>query len=140
MRFAGVAWRAIAFLIDAVVIGVYEWAILFSPVADFLGGPVLALLMFVVPIVYFVLAWGAFGTTIGMRVLGLRIIDAKDGTPIGWNVASFRALVLVAEIGLCAAGVGIVLIALPAILDKRRRSIHDRLSGTLVLRPAVRGS
>lgn len=136
VRFTGVVLRSAAFFIDLVLLAIYWSALLFTPVGTLLNGPVLAALLFVVPFLYLALGWGRSGTTIGMRVLGLRIVRGRDGGPIGYGTAALRlgafTVILVAGIGL----VGLGLIALPMVLDRRRRGLHDRIAQTVVVRPA----
>jgi uncharacterized RDD family membrane protein YckC len=137
-RFAGVAWRGVAFLIDLIVLGAYWWVLLFTPLSTSLGGPPLAALLVVGPMLYFLVGWARFGTTLGMRVLGLRVVRARDGGPIGYSTAAVRLVALAVLIAACIVLVGFGLIALPIVLDPRRRGIHDRVAETLVLRPAFR--
>jgi uncharacterized RDD family membrane protein YckC len=137
-RFAGVAWRGIAFLIDLTFFAIYWWLLLSTPVGPALNGPVLAALLFGGPVLYLTLGWGRFGTTVGMRVLSLRIVRSGDGGPIGYRAAALRAVALLMLLVTCVAAIGFGLITLPIVLDKRRMGIHDRVAGTVVLRPANR--
>jgi uncharacterized RDD family membrane protein YckC len=138
VRFAGVAWRGIAFLVDLVFFATYWWVLFTTPVGPALNGPLLAALLVGGPVLYFTLGWGRFGTTVGMRILRLRVVRAFDGGPIGFKTAAVRAIALMVLLVTCVAIVGFGLIALPIVLDPRRRGIHDQVAGTLVLRPANR--
>lgn len=78
-------------------------------------------------VAYFAGFWSVAGQTPGDRALGLRVEDASTGATLGWPRALLRlgALVL-AVIPLCA---GLV----PILFDARRRGLHDRLAGTVVI-------
>jgi len=134
-RFTGIALRAVALLSDLALWSVY-WGILLSA-GESLNGTILSLLLIVPPLLYFPLAWGSFGTTVGMRLLRLQIVRASDGSRISYGTAAVRAVVCLVLAGLSVALVGIALFALPMVTDQRRRGIHDRMAGTLVIRPAL---
>jgi uncharacterized RDD family membrane protein YckC len=133
-RFTGIALRAVALLVDLALWSVY-WGVLLSAGRS-LNGPILSLMLIVPPILYFPLAWGRFGTTVGMRFLRLRIVRAADGGRIGYGTAAVRAVICLVLVVSSVALVGIALFALPMVTDHRRRGIHDRMAGTLVVRPA----
>jgi uncharacterized RDD family membrane protein YckC len=60
------------------------------------------------------------GTTIGKRLLGIRVIR-PDGRPIGFGWAAVRTLILLAVV--------------PALLtDRDLRGLHDRAANTVVVR------
>lgn len=65
-----------------------------------------------------VLLVGTLGTTVGHRLLGLRV-ETLDGRPPGPVKALVRSLLL-------------VLLIPPLVTDADHRGMHDRLSGTLV--------
>jgi uncharacterized RDD family membrane protein YckC len=74
-----------------------------------------------------------------MRLLGLRIVRGSDGSKIDYGVAAVRFAVFLVSVGATFVIVGLLL-ALPMVLDRRRRAIHDRVAGTVVLRLGYRGS
>lgn len=134
LRATGIALRAVAFLVDLAVWSVY-WGVLLSSGRS-LNGPVLAFLLVAPPFVYFPIAWGQFGTTLGMRLLRLRIVRATNGARIGYRTALIRFSVAVGLAILSIVLVGLALIALPMVTDQCRRGLHDRVADTLVVRPA----
>jgi uncharacterized RDD family membrane protein YckC len=135
MRFAGVVLRALAFLVDLVLLSAYWTALLLGPTRA-LNGPILAVLLVAGPLLYFPHAWGRYGTTVGMRLFRLRIVRGSDGARIGYRTAVLRfAALLVSGIASIVI-VGLVLLALPMVADQRRRGIHDRIADTVVVRPA----
>ena len=137
-EFAGIVSRAAALLVDVGVLLV-TWAVLRAlPVSGGLGNAVL-LVGVAASMLYFPLAWRRYGTTLGMRLLGLRIVRSDDGAKIDARVAILRFIVFLPTLALTVVLVGLVL-AVPVVLDRRRRAVHDRVAGTVVIRLPYRGT
>lgn len=112
---AGVGVRAIALIIDTVVIGVayFLYSGLFGLVSGRLGrmtGVPMALFMLLVACYFFWFEW-KFGATIGKRVLNLSVV-MEDGSSVTRDAALVRTLMrvidgqilyLVAAIAVCAS-------------------------------------
>jgi uncharacterized RDD family membrane protein YckC len=139
VRFTGVALRTVAFLIDLALLALYWWLLFTTPALRAWNGPVLATLLVAVPVAYFIVGWGRFGGTIGMRVLNLRIVRARDGGRIGYVTSLVRFTAMAATIAAMLFLIGGLLV-LPMVIDRRRRAIHDFVSGTVVIRPGWRRS
>lgn len=77
---------------------------------------------------YFLVGWGLIGCTPGKCLLGLRVVDHRGRCPIG---ASRAALRLVAYM---ASSVTLVAGHLIAAARNDRRTLHDMLAGTRVVR------
>ena len=76
---------------------------------------------------YLVAFTTAGGQTIGKMALGLRVVrDGDEAVPVG--TALMRALGAIASTLCLGAGL------LPALVHEDRRALHDRLSGTHVVR------
>ena len=80
-----------------------------------------------VAIAYGTLAHGLLGATPGERLLGIAVADRDGGTP-GMGRAALRASL--ALVGTLALGAGLW----PAVFTRSRRTLHDRLAGTRVVR------
>lgn len=79
--------------------------------------------------VYFLLSEGLGGQSPGKMLFDLRVVeDDKYQKPVGFRAALAR-LVLFA-IGLACVGIGPIY----SILDSKRRSLHDKVAGTIVRR------
>jgi uncharacterized RDD family membrane protein YckC len=78
---------------------------------------------------YLVAFWCLTGQTPGMRFMGIRVIDYRGATPR--VVRALRRLVGM-YLSAIPAGAGFLLI----LVDDRRRGLHDRLAGTLVVHSA----
>jgi uncharacterized RDD family membrane protein YckC len=138
VRYAGLATRAISFVIDAVVLNVVALvvevggalilSILHLPkdvhtVIVVLGGVAYALWL----IGYFAGFWSTTGQTPGARVMEIRVVSA-DGGQLKLRRAALRVVgVFLAALPLFAGFVGI-------LYDSRRRGFQDHLAGTVVIR------
>ena len=126
---AGFWIRVVAYVIDAVLVGV---------AASFAGGGALVPSSdgvnyqmngtgMLIGAVYFVGAWALFGTTVGMRVFGMRIVMAGGAklTPVA-AVIRFLGMILSFVVVL----IGVIWVA----FDKNKQGWHDKLAGTYVIR------
>lgn len=149
---AGLGWRLLALLLDAVLFAagsVIPLAPLLAALAAerYLLAPevipppsrTMALIaggagaLFVLYAWYYVIhGWARRGGTPGLRLLGLRLIDWKYRVPVGYARAVLRLFaVLVTALTL---GGGFLLVA----LRRDHKTLHDLLAGTLVVhRPKV---
>jgi uncharacterized RDD family membrane protein YckC len=84
----------------------------------------------VLPLVYFTAAWWSTGQTLGDVVFGV-VVRRRDGTHLGLGRALMRAFV-----GLLLPVVWLVGLAW-IVADDRRRALHDRVFGTVVIRKCV---
>jgi uncharacterized RDD family membrane protein YckC len=75
---------------------------------------------------YFAYQWALSGRTIGMALLGIRVVGA-DGAPIGVKQAVLRTLTL--PLSFLFFGLGF----LGILADRNRRALHDHLAGTAVV-------
>jgi uncharacterized RDD family membrane protein YckC len=69
------------------------------------------------------------GATPGARLLGLRVVNGRGGPPRPVAAAT-RALACILGLGCAALG------PLWAAFDRERRAVHDKLTGTWVVRAA----
>lgn len=124
--------RAVAYLIDLAIIG-FLWlaasfvVVTLSIVSFGLLSPSTALLV-LVPAAYHVLTVGLQGATWGQALLGLTVCDRAGGRP-----ALLQALVLTAAFYLTVPTTG-GLALLAVLFIPGRRTLHDALSGTVVVR------
>jgi len=128
-----------AYLIDLVVIAL--WIILISIGIFFLGLMTLGLgwgLFFVLPLTALTFIFynavtigGAYQATVGMRTMGLRVIDPNTGGPVSMLAAAVHALffyVAVSTFLLWAADV------LMGFIRDDRRFLRDLLTGMMIVR------
>ena len=76
-------------------------------------------------LVYFGGSWAVAGRTIGMALLGVRVVQ-PDGAPAGLRACLIRAATLPLSVALFGLGF------LGILLHPQRRALHDLLAGTAV--------
>jgi len=77
---------------------------------------------------YFTLLWSYMGASLGQRLLGMRVVDATTGQPIGFGKAALRWLGLIISFLICF--IGVILVA----FDARKQGLMDKIAGTVVVR------
>jgi uncharacterized RDD family membrane protein YckC len=113
---AGFWRRFVALAVDALLIG-----ILVGPLTEgVMVLPGLAL--------YAACLWKARGTTIGGIIFGLKVVRL-DERPVDWTTAIVRALA-------CFISLGVVFLGFIWVaFDSEKQSWHDKIAGTVVVRP-----
>jgi uncharacterized RDD family membrane protein YckC len=153
--YGGVLLRLVAYIIDSLIIGI-PLGILFGVIAGagFLGSPVGSsdlppappggtamgavsvnpsaifsfwLFALVVGACYYSYFWGTSGSTPGMRLFNLRVVDAGTGHPIGVGRAVLRYAGLLVAALPCWIGL------IWALFDTRKQGWHDKIASTVVL-------
>ncbi len=136
-HFGGAVSRFVAYVVDlGVSIGVFMLALAaISFAASIITGdsiswnrhdlPV-AILFAVWEFVYFAYAWGASGKTLGMALLGVRVV-AADETDAGPRRAVLRTLAF--PLSFLLFGLGFTGI----LFQRHRRALHDMIAGTAVV-------
>jgi uncharacterized RDD family membrane protein YckC len=127
--YAGFWVRFLAYLIDGIVLAVPSLAL--AVLAQGLGGGserglAVRLLAALVSIAYFVVTW-ARGGTLGMRVLGLGVVNIVTGERIGIGRSALRYVGFVVGALLCYLG------WIWVAFDPYKQAWHDRLAGTAVI-------
>jgi uncharacterized RDD family membrane protein YckC len=134
--FAGVVSRGVALVVDAalalvafvflvgsfaLVSSLVSWAP--QPVAAAIG---LGAVWTAVVVVYFAGFWSTAGQTPGMRLMRVRVV-AGDGRPPSTSRSLLRVVWLMLSIALLFLGLA------TALVDRRRRALHDFVAGTVVV-------
>jgi uncharacterized RDD family membrane protein YckC len=115
--------RFVAYVIDAILVGiVYSVAFAISAA--------LGVLVYVAALVYFPVCWAVLGQTIGMMPFGLRVVRADDGGKITWTNAILRL------IGFVISAIFLYIGLIWAAFDPRKQGWHDKIGGTVVIKPA----
>ena len=133
--YEGVLWRRIsAYIVDLFCIGVIAvgvwmvftilWLLSFG-----LLGPLLWFLFGLIPLAYHTLLLsGARSATLGMRVFDLELRSVSGERP------SFAQALLQTALFYITVGMTCSLILLVALFNRRRRTLHDFLAGTVMVR------
>ncbi len=116
-RLAGFGLRALALLIDAIVIGI---------VSGLLRGLDLRAVASLADAVYFVAFWSTTGQTLGMRALRIRVVRT-DGQPLSWVTGVLRYVGYILSI--IPLGLGLLWV----LWDPRKQGWHDKIASTLVV-------
>ncbi len=96
---------------------------------DLARGPIDVLLSYVFPAIAVVVFWITRQATPGKMLLGMRIVDARTGGPLSTGQAIGRYL------GYYLCIFGLFLGFLWIAFDARKQGWHDKLAGTVVIRP-----
>jgi uncharacterized RDD family membrane protein YckC len=137
-RYAGPVSRVLAFSVDLFVI--FALFTIGSSAVNYLvrlltgvqlehhgtNGPWWAVALGVWAFVYFWIGPSIAGRTLGMAIVGLRVV-ATDGSVIGQGQSFLRVLTL--PLSIVLLGVGFLM----ALLGKERRALHDHLARTCVV-------
>ncbi len=133
-RLAGIGSRALAQLLDILIVAaamILLWigAGFLSIVDQALAMGLFMFLLFLLPILYFVLSEGlGNGQTIGKRAQGIRVRMA-DGTPVGLEAAILRNLLRPADLIPPPYLIGLASI----FLSDRAQRLGDLVAGTVVV-------
>ncbi len=136
LRYAGFWMRAVAMLIDQIVLMAIVFGLMFLTggglSVDQLAGTasmstVSMLIMYLLPVILVIGFWTKFQATPGKMILGLKIVDIKTGGPIGVGTSVVRY-------------VGYIVSSIPLLLgyfwvgwDKKKQGFHDKMSNTAVV-------
>ena len=151
LKYAGFWIRFLAYVIDVLIVGVPFGALFFviffatgaqltcsnsagvpgSVHCNFGAGgwliPVLDLLALAVSATYFTYFWHR-GSTLGQRLLGLRVVDASSGGQITVGRAAGRFLGFLVSAWVVYIGL------IWAAFDARKQGWHDKMASTFVVR------
>lgn len=92
-------------------------------------GPVDVLLQWVLPALAIIVFWITRQATPGKMLIHARIVDADSGQPLTRRQAIVRCLGY--YVSLLGLGLGFLWVA----WDRRKQGWHDKLAGTVVIRP-----
>ena len=138
LRYAGFWVRVVAFILDAIVLGVLTTAL--APLMG--GGSVVTnaggtwtinyatnAVGLLIDLVYFVGFWTWRGQSPGMIPFNMRIVMAADGGKIDVVRGLLRYVGLI--ISFVVLFLGVIWVA----FDGRKQGWHDKIAGTVVVRP-----
>jgi uncharacterized RDD family membrane protein YckC len=147
---AAVATRVIAYIIDAIILGLCGIILVGILINDvtIVGSVTRAVIFAVLGFLYFGYTWTAWRATPGQRILGLMTVNAADGAALTWNQATMRWAFLFgpsvlnslfpvggglgALVNLVVLGYYIYLLYTTAT-DPRKQGLHDKQAASLVI-------
>jgi uncharacterized RDD family membrane protein YckC len=134
MEYAGFWIRFVAKFVDGVIVGIPGYAIQFGASAMFQEPETAMIAFFIAWLISFSIQlgyslWltGKYGATVGKMACGLRVVT-PNGSKISYGVACGRFF---AEI---LSGLIIYIGYIMAAFDEEKRSLHDRICNTRVIR------
>lgn len=131
--FAGFGARAVGLIVDLIVL-----VVLLAPgVALIVAGTTALILLglgamlvgFAIGTVLYARAVTATGQSLGNRVAGTKVVDARNGRQVESGEAALRYLLRFTVSMVFFVGF------IMALFDSQRRTFHDRYAGTIVTRP-----
>ena len=131
--YAGLVQRAVALIIDQIIIGVALVVLIFAGVlsTSMSAGTVVAIMgvQWVLWLVYFTFFEGSSGQTIGKRFMNIRVISA-DGSDLSYAQALVRSLLRIVDSLPTLYILGIILV----IVTRERQRLGDMVAGSVVIR------
>jgi uncharacterized RDD family membrane protein YckC len=136
--YAGFWIRVVAYIIDAILLGLV--GVLTVPFTATYSDPnslnnlnsaatrTSSGIDLVLSFLYFTLLWSYMGASLGQRLLGLRVVDATTGQPIGFGKAAVRWFGVLISFFVCF--IGVIWVA----FDARKQGWGDKIAGTVVVR------
>lgn len=134
--------RVGASIIDAVIslviftpplIAIYGWGYFTDENRPFISGPADLLFSWVLPAAAVILFWLYKQATPGKMAVSARVVDARTGNTltVGQSIGRYLAYF----IAMLPLFLGIIWVA----FDSRKQGWHDKLAGTVVIRPKPHG-
>jgi uncharacterized RDD family membrane protein YckC len=133
--YAGFWIRVVAYIIDAILLGIV--GVLTVPFTGAYNDPnnlntaatrTSSGIDLVLSFLYFTLLWSYMGASLGQRLLGLHVVDATTGQPIGFGKAALRWIGVLISFFICF--IGVIWVA----FDARKQGWGDKIAGTVVVR------
>ncbi len=132
MEYVGVGKRAVAIIIDAIVLFVVGYVMAMVTGETTTGGFNLqggsAFVFFGLGFAYYVVLEAMLGGTLGKKALGLRVV-MLDGAPLDWQASIVRNLLRIVD-GFFFYLVG----AICVWTSQKKQRVGDRVAGTAVVR------
>ena len=131
MEAVGVGRRAVAIIIDVIVLGIVGWIIGMmtgqtSPEGfNLVGGP--AFLFFFIGLAYYVVMEKVSGGTLGKMALGLKVVK-ESGEPLDWAASLIRNVLRIVD-GFFFYLVGAIIVW----TSKKKQRLGDMVAHTLVV-------
>jgi uncharacterized RDD family membrane protein YckC len=140
LEYVGFWARVGASIIDSILICIIIWPVVTAVYGTdywlderFIKGPVDFLVSWVFPAVAVILFWIAKQATPGKMAISARIVDAETGEKPSTGQLAIRYFGY--YVAMLPVFLGIIWVA----FDRRKQGWHDKLAGTVVVRPKYRG-
>jgi uncharacterized RDD family membrane protein YckC len=132
MEAVGVGRRAVAIIIDTVILCVLGYLIALGTASSTTGGFNLqggpALLLFAIGLAYYIVMEKAWGATLGKRVMGLKVVK-ESGEALDWQASIVRNLLRIID-GFFFYLVGAIVVW----VSKKKQRLGDMAAHTFVVK------
>ena len=135
-HYAGFWVRFLAFLIDGILLAIITapfapaWGSNFTANStNFQGSVDVNPIGTLVGLIYLVAMWAWRGQTIGMMPFNMKVVGVADGK----NIDIFRGVLR--YVGFIIAAIPLLIGLIWAAFDSRKQGWHDKIAGTVVIRP-----
>ncbi len=115
------------------LVSIYGWSYFTATDQPLIAGPADFLISWVFPAIVAILFWLYKQATPGKMAISARVVDAKTGNSLTVGQSIGRYLAYFAA--MLPLFLGIIWVA----FDPRKQGWHDKLAGTVVIRPKHRG-
>jgi uncharacterized RDD family membrane protein YckC len=136
VRYAGLGLRAVAVILDTLVLFALIWVVGLATGHTTDDGVSMQGAVTLLPMglwgLYYVGLEATLGATLGKLALGLRVVDLDGRSPIGWRSSLARNCLRAVD-GLFGYLVGALLVR----TSPSRQRLGDRVAGTVVVRRAL---
>ena len=135
MEPVGVGRRAVAVIIDSILLMIVGWGLAAvmggatSTGFNLTGAP--ALVFFLIAFAYFTVMEKAMGATLGKKLMGLKVVR-ENGEAMDWGAAIIRNILRIID-GILFYLVGAIVVW----VSKRRQRLGDMAAKTLVVRASA---
>ena len=132
MEAVGVGRRAVAVIIDGILLMIVGWALSMvmggATSTGFNLGGAPALVFFLIAFAYFVVMEKTQGATLGKKLMGLKVVR-EDGAPLDWGTSVIRNILRLID-GFFFYLVGAIVVW----VSKKKQRLGDMAAKTLVVR------
>ncbi len=152
---AGVFSRVVAYVIDLALLATVYFIVLavvggYDGTRMTAGFLAVSIFLLAADAIYFIALWrSSWHATVGMRLMGIRVLRSVDGGTLSFNAAAIRWVAIVGittllgflpVLGAFATLLWVAALLLTTATQPIRQGLHDRWAGSVVLQPAPGGS
>jgi uncharacterized RDD family membrane protein YckC len=127
MAYAGFGSRLISLIIDSIIVGVANFIIQYAVTAAIGSQALFAVIAIVITLAYTVYFFTSTGQTLGMKMLGIKAVDA-NGHVLSTGAAVIRFF---------GAWVSVIIIFIGYVMmlwDGRKQTLHDKFAGSFIVK------
>jgi uncharacterized RDD family membrane protein YckC len=130
MNYASFGQRLVAFLIDALILGIINWIVtmLLGGVLGEAGSMVAIVIQIAISVGYWVFYQEKMGQTVGKKVMKIKVVDASG------NLPPVGTLFLREIVGKFVSGIILGIGYLWMLWDPKKQCLHDKIATTYVVK------